>query len=202
MCPLLILSQTSGILEGRILSPEIGDSLPYFSKSYIVSFMNVHLFVGSVEPDFIPKYVVPACILLGLVYVAYELLLCHRYHKNQRELEKLDMNLLHNMSGVSEDAPVIEKTWTYPSFFKCHAHDSSRLTIDVDVLHKLSACDLGRLTESERWFVEWYYAEKERGITHWSTFGSLSLPDASQDDVCKELRAMLSAPLLEDDEIF
>ena len=215
------------------MSPKIGDSLPYFQILDIVSAMNVHLFViGSVDLDFIPRYVVPTIVVLGVtifvsicVWEHFEILRIQKAQVSQKEVKPTESvqqesnsvpdelvadeakpaELILEETWCAESAqlvPVGSSDWKYPSFFSCHAYDSSRLRIDTDVIHTLVGEDLKRLTEDERWFVEWYYAERKKGMTHFSTFGSLGLPDAPQAEVCKELRAMLTAPTLEDRDIF
>lgn len=163
--------------------------------------MNVLLFVvGAVDLDFIPRYVVPAIVVImtliivgGYVREHFEILRSQKAQVPQNGNEPTESAQLE---------PVGSDDWTYPSFFTCHAHDSSRLRIDTDVIHALVGDDLRRLTDDERWFVEWYHAERKKGMTHFSTFGSLGLPDAPQAEVCKELRAMLTAQTLEDKDIF
>ncbi len=92
--------------------------------------------------------------------------------------------------------------WSYPSLFSCHAHDSSRLRIDTEVIEALSGYDLKRMTDAERRFVRWYRKQKKKGITMWSTCGQVTIADAAQDDLCRELMSMYSAKTLKDPDLF
>ncbi len=192
--------------------------------------MKVLLFATSqLTFEIVPKYVVPIIVVLVVLIILGSFVLEHfaivraqkvKAHEEpnslnsvveepnsdeliQEEVRTIDEVPKANSLGDSIQEDVVDDYgWVYPSFFSCHMHDSSRLRIDTEVLHALRGDDLKRLTEDERWFVDWYHKERKKGLTHFSTFGPLSLPDASQDEVCKELRAMLTAPTIDDDEIF
>jgi hypothetical protein len=90
----------------------------------------------------------------------------------------------------------------HPSFFSCYESDSSRLAIDNEVLDSISRQDLLRMSDDERWFVTWYRKRKKKGMTMWSVSGPGSLPDASQAELCREVRAMLTAKTVKDTDIF
>lgn len=167
--------------------------------------MNVHwLVVGSLDLDFIPRYVVPTIVVLMVLIIVgsfvkehFEIIRLQKTQNSQVEMkhaESAQLEPVGNDEAGSDD-------WVYPCLFKCHAHDSSRLRIDTEIMHALTVDDLNRLTTSERWFVIWYHAERKKGITHWSTLSGLSMPDASQDDVCEELKMLIVASQVVEREI-
>lgn len=140
------------------MSPEIGDSLPYFQILDIVSAMNVPLLLTNTDLDFLPKYVVPACTVGALLYVMGILLYDHFAIKR-------------------------DKAWKHPKFFMGPSYEKTRIMIDPEAVLVIKIIDLPRLTKDERWFVLWFRYQRWKRITFLSTPVSIPLSHRSQIEI-------------------